>query len=42
MQVQDLGTGAGWPAGVRSYDHSDAYVRAVYDAASAYAARTAS
>jgi membrane-bound lytic murein transglycosylase B len=39
---QDLATGAGWSAAVRSYNHSDAYVGAVYDAASAYAARTAS
>lgn len=39
---QDLGTGAGWSAAVRSYNHTNAYVRAVYDAASAYAARTGS
>jgi membrane-bound lytic murein transglycosylase B len=39
---QDLATGAGWSAAVRSYNHSDAYVREVYDAASAYADRTAS
>ena len=38
----DLATGAGWVAGVRAYNHADAYVRAVYDAASAYASRTAS
>lgn len=36
----DLRTGAGWAGAVRSYNHSDAYVRAVYAAASAYAART--
>jgi hypothetical protein len=36
---QDLSTGPGWDAAIRSYNHSDAYVRAVYDAASAYAAR---
>jgi membrane-bound lytic murein transglycosylase B len=35
----DLRTGAGWAAAVRSYNHSDAYVRAVYDAAGTYAAR---
>lgn len=38
----DLATGEGWSAAVRSYNHSDAYVGAVYDAASAYAARTGS
>jgi membrane-bound lytic murein transglycosylase B len=36
----DLRTGAGWAGAIRSYNHSDAYVQAVYDAASAYAART--
>lgn len=36
----DLSTGAGWAGAVRSYNHSDTYVRSVYDAASAYAART--
>jgi membrane-bound lytic murein transglycosylase B len=36
----DLHTGAGWSSAVRSYNHSDAYVRAVYDAASAYVTRT--
>lgn len=36
----DLTTGTAWVAAVRSYDHDDAYVRAVYDAASAYASRT--
>jgi membrane-bound lytic murein transglycosylase B len=36
----DLSAGAGWAGAVRSYNHSDTYVRAVYDAASAYAART--
>ena len=35
----DLGTGAGWVAAVRSYNHSDAYVRSVWDAATAYADR---
>ena len=39
---QDLATGAGWSAAVRSYNHSDAYVREVYGAASAYGDRTAS
>ncbi len=39
---QDLATGEGWSAAVRSYNHSDAYVREVYGAASAYAARAAS
>jgi len=33
----DLGTGAGWTAAIRSYNHSDDYVRAVYDAATTYA-----
>ena len=37
----DLRTGAGWAAAIRSYNHSDTYVQAVFDAASAYAARTA-
>ena len=32
--------GAGWAAAIRSYNHSDTYVQAVFDAASAYAART--
>ena len=36
----DLGTGDGWVTAVRAYNHADAYVRAVYDAASAYATRT--
>ena len=35
-----LDTGAGWVAAVFSYNHSDDYVRSVYDAASAYATRT--
>jgi membrane-bound lytic murein transglycosylase B len=35
----DLGTGAGWTAAVLSYNHSDDYVRAVYDAATTYADR---
>jgi transglycosylase-like protein with SLT domain len=35
----DLGTGAGWIAAIRSYNHSDDYVRAVYDAATTYADR---
>jgi membrane-bound lytic murein transglycosylase B len=39
---QDLRTGAGWSDAIRSYNHSDAYVRDVYDAASTYAARTGS
>ena len=38
----DLSSGAGWVTAVRAYNHADAYVRAVYDAASAYASRTAS
>jgi membrane-bound lytic murein transglycosylase B len=33
-------TGSGWSAAVYSYNHSDAYVRQVYAAAAAYAART--
>jgi membrane-bound lytic murein transglycosylase B len=37
---EDLGTGAGWSTAVRSYNHSDTYIREVYVAASAYAART--
>jgi len=37
----DLATGQGWSAAVFSYNHSDAYVRSVYDAAQAYADRTA-
>ena len=36
----DLESGEGWVAAVRAYNHADAYVRAVYDAASAYATRT--
>jgi membrane-bound lytic murein transglycosylase B len=36
----DLATGSGWSAAVFSYNHSDDYVRAVYDAAKAYADRT--
>jgi membrane-bound lytic murein transglycosylase B len=36
----DLETGEGWVAAVRAYNHADAYVRAVYEAASAYASRT--
>ncbi len=39
---QDLATGAGWTAAVLSYNHADAYVRAVYDAATTYAGRTGS
>jgi len=35
----DLG-GSGWAVGVRSYNHSDDYVRQVYAAAQAYAERT--
>ena len=33
-------TGPGWVAAVFSYNHSEDYVRSVYDAASAYASRT--
>ena len=36
----DLATGPGWSAAVFSYNHSDTYVRSVYDAAQAYADRT--
>ena len=36
----DLATGPGWSEAVFSYNHSDAYVRSVYDAAQAYADRT--
>ena len=36
----DLSTGPGWSAAVFSYNHADTYVRAVYDAAEAYADRT--
>ena len=36
----DLTTPAGWSAAVHSYNHSDAYVRAVLGAADAYAARS--
>lgn len=32
---------AGWSAAIFSYNHADSYVRAVYDAASAYASRAA-
>jgi len=35
-----LDNGDGWVAAVFSYNHSDDYVRAVYDAAAAYADRT--
>lgn len=35
-----LDTGDAWSAAVFSYNHSDDYVRSVYSAASAYAART--
>jgi len=35
----DLATGSGWSAAVYSYNHSADYVRAVYDAAQAYATR---
>jgi membrane-bound lytic murein transglycosylase B len=35
----DLSTGDGWSAAIYSYNHSADYVRAVYDAAQAYAAR---
>ena len=38
----DLAAGSGWVTAVRAYNHADAYVRAVYDAASAYATRTGS
>jgi membrane-bound lytic murein transglycosylase B len=31
--------GTGWSSAVFSYNHSDAYVRSVYDAAQAYADR---
>ena len=36
----DLETGEGWVAAVHAYNHADAYVRAVYAAASSYATRT--
>jgi membrane-bound lytic murein transglycosylase B len=36
----DLATGPGWSAAVFSYNHSEAYVRSVYDAAQSYADRT--
>lgn len=36
---QDLTTDGGWTAAVHSYNHDDAYVRAVVDAANAYAQR---
>lgn len=36
---QDLATAAGWGAAIRTYNHSDAYVQAVYDAATTYADR---
>ena len=35
----DLSTGTGWSAAIYSYNHSVDYVRSVYDAAQAYAAR---
>jgi hypothetical protein len=35
----DLDTGAGWTAAILTYNHSDDYVRAVYDAATTYADR---
>jgi membrane-bound lytic murein transglycosylase B len=38
----DLATGPGWSAAVFSYNHSNLYVRSVYDAAKAYADRTSS
>ncbi len=38
----DLAAGSGWVTAVRAYNHADAYVRAVYDAASTYATRTGS
>jgi membrane-bound lytic murein transglycosylase B len=38
----DLAVGSGWVTAVRAYNHADAYVRAVYDAASAYATRVGS
>jgi len=37
----DLASASGWSAAVFSYNHSDDYVNAVYDAAKAYADRTA-
>jgi membrane-bound lytic murein transglycosylase B len=36
----DLSTASGWSAAIFSYNHSDDYVHAVYDAAKAYADRT--
>ena len=36
----DLATATGWSAAVFSYNHSNDYVTAVYDAAKAYADRT--
>jgi membrane-bound lytic murein transglycosylase B len=36
----DLATAAGWSAAIFSYNHAASYVQAVYDAATAYAART--
>ncbi len=36
----DLASGPGWSAAVFSYNHSDTYVRSVYDAAQSYADRT--
>jgi hypothetical protein len=36
---EDLATGAGWSAAIRSYNHSDDYVRAVYAASAAYTDR---
>lgn len=38
----DLSTGAGWAAAVFSYNHAQAYVDAVYAAATSYADRSAS
>lgn len=35
----DLGSGPGWVSAIRSYNHSDDYVRSVYAAASAYGGR---
>ena len=37
----DLASGPGWARAVLSYNHSDAYVRSVWTAATAYAARAA-
>ena len=38
----DVAVGSGWVTAVRAYNNADAYVRAVYDAASAYATRVGS